>query len=504
MNDLLLKMENIKKTFPGVIALQNVAMDLHRGEVHAIVGENGAGKSTLMKILSGIYQPDQGALYYKGQKTTINGTQEAQSLGICIIHQELNLAPHLTVAQNIFLGREPLIYGRFLDEKKLNQMAKEILESLHLDILPTTLVKNLSVSKQQMVEICKALSVKSEILIMDEPTSALSEAEIDELFRIIHKLKKEGVGIYYISHRLEELKHIVDRVSVLRDGNYIGTWDFAQLTLDEIVAKMVGRSLVDKFPPRNLKVGEKIFEVRNIVRQGVLKNISFKLHKGEILGIAGLMGAGRTELARAIFGADQKDSGRIELEGKEIHVNSPLEAIKAGIAYLSEDRKREGLALKLQVDENITLASVSSVSNLFGVISKRDEKKVSEKFVKNMRIKTPSLDQKVVNLSGGNQQKIVIAKWLCRNSKVIIFDEPTRGIDVGAKYEVYELMNALVEQGVGVIMISSELPEIIGMSDRIIVLHEGELTGELNKSEASQERILNLAAGLENQYKEVM
>jgi ribose transport system ATP-binding protein len=504
MSELLLKMENIKKIFPGVVALDNVSMDLRRGEVHAICGENGAGKSTLMKVLGGIYQPDQGALYLKGQKISIHDVHEAQRLGICIIHQELNLAPHLTVAQNIFLGREPLIYGRVLDEKKLNQKATEILKTLRLNINPSTLVKDLSVSKQQMVEICKALSVKSEILIMDEPTSALSESEIDELFQIIHKLKNEGVGIFYISHRLEELKHIVDRISILRDGRYIGTWDYEQLTLDDIIAKMVGRTLSGKFPPRNHLLGEKILEVQNICRKNVLKNISFQLHKGEILGIAGLMGAGRTELARAIFGADHKDGGRIFLEKKEINVTNPHEAIKAGIAYLSEDRKRDGLTLTLEVFKNITLANVQSFSNIWGVLSTRKEKAIAEKFVNDLSIKTPSLDQKVINLSGGNQQKIVLAKWLCRQSKVVIFDEPTRGIDVGAKLEVYELMNALVAQGVGIIMISSELPEIIGMSDRIIVLNEGKVTGELTKAEATQERILNLATGLENQYKEVM
>lgn len=504
MNELLLKMENIKKIFPGVIALDNVNMDLYRGEVHAICGENGAGKSTLMKVLSGIHQPDSGALYLRGQKTVIYGTQSAQKLGICIIHQELNLAPHLTVAQNIFLGREPLSYGKVLNEKKLNQKASEILQSLHLDISPTTLVGDLSISKQQMVEICKALSFRSEILIMDEPTSALSEAEIDELFRIIHKLKQEGVGIFYISHRLEELQHIVERISILRDGRYIGTWEYGQMTMDEIIAKMVGRTLNDKFPPRNCKVGKKIFEVQNISRKGLVKNISFQLYKGEALGIAGLMGAGRTELARAIFGADRRDGGKIFLEGEEIFINSPLEAINAGIAYLSEDRKRDGLALNLALDQNITLTNILAVSNWCGVIDKSKERKEAKKFVEDLRIKTPSLDQKVGNLSGGNQQKIVIAKWLYHHSKVIIFDEPTRGIDVGAKFEVYELINELVRQGVGIIVISSDLPEIIGMSDRIVVLHEGEVTGIVVKAEATQERILNLATGLENQNKEVI
>jgi ribose transport system ATP-binding protein len=497
MSELLFKMENIKKSFPGVLALDNISLDLKKGEVHALVGENGAGKSTLMKVLSGIYQPDTGTLYYKGKKVVIEGPIPAQKLGICIIHQELNLAPHLTVAQNIFLGREPMIYGSVLDERKLNKMASEILKSLHLEMDPTTLVKDLGVSKQQMVEIAKALSVKSEVLIMDEPTAALSEAEIEELFRIIHKLKKEGVGIFYISHRLEELKHIVDRITVLRDGRFVSTDDYGKITLNEIIAKMVGRSLQDKFPHRQVAIGEKIFEVENIQRRSVVKNISFHLHKGEVLGIAGLMGAGRTELARAIFGADQRDSGRILLGGEEIFINNPQSAIKAGIAYISEDRKKDGLALKLQVDENVTLANISAISNSLGVLRKKQEKVIASKYVDSLHIKTPSLEQHVINLSGGNQQKVVLAKWLCRNSRVLIFDEPTRGIDVGAKFEVYELINALVAEGVGIIMISSELPEILGMSDRIIVLHEGEIAGELGIAEASQEKILQLATGLE-------
>jgi ribose transport system ATP-binding protein len=504
MNELLLKMENIKKIFPGVVALNDVNMDLYRGEVHAICGENGAGKSTLMNVLSGIYQPDGGGLYLKGQRATIYGTQAARQLGICIIHQELNLAPHLTVAQNIFLGREPLGWGMILDEKKLNQMASQILQSLHLEISPTTPVGDLSISNQQRVEICKALSFKSEILIMDEPTSALSEAEIEELFKIVHTLKQEGVGIFYISHRLEELKQIADRISVLRDGRYIGTWEYGRITMDEMIAKMVGRTLDEKFPPRNCEVGEKIFEVQNISRRGLVKNVSLVLRKGEVLGIAGLMGAGRTELARAIFGADRRDGGKIFLEGQEITVNNPLEAINAGIAYLSEDRKRDGLALNLAVDHNITLADIPAISNCCGVLVKSKETEEAGKFVKDLRIKTPGLDRKVVHLSGGNQQKIVIAKWLYRRCKVIIFDEPTRGIDIGAKFEVYELINELVRQGVGIIMISSELPEIMGMSDRIMVLHEGKVTGVITKAEATQERILNLATGLENQYEEVI
>lgn len=473
-------------------------MDLRRGEVHALIGENGAGKSTLMKILTGVYEADEGRIIYKGEEINIINPHDAQRKGISIIYQELNLIPHLTVAQNIFLGREPMKYNWILDEKKLNDEAKKILATLHQEIDPAALVKDLAVSKKQMVEIAKALSFESEILIMDEPTSALTESEIDELFKIIHHLRDKGVGIIYISHRLEELRHIVDRITVLRDGGYVGTYNYSDITLPELISKMVGRTLDKKFPARKTKRGEKILEVKNMKRKDILNNISFDLYKGEVLGISGLMGAGRTELARAIFGADISDEGTVILEGKVLSIKHPRDAIKAGIGYISEDRKKDGLVLNLQVDENITLANVDAISDSLGVLSSKEENKTADKYINDLKIKTPSSKQIVKNLSGGNQQKVVLAKWLYRHSKVLIFDEPTRGIDVGAKFEVYELINDLVKKGVGIVMISSELPEILGMSDRIIVLHEGKITGELDIKDATQEKILNLATGITN------
>jgi ribose transport system ATP-binding protein len=491
-------MEYITKKFPGVLALDKVSIDLRKGEVQALVGENGAGKSTLMKILTGVYEPDEGRIIYKGKEIKITNPHEAQYQGISIIYQELNLIPHLTVAENIFIGREPLLYSLVVDKKKLNKMAKEILNMLHLDIDPNTILKELSVSKKQMVEIAKALSFKSEIMIMDEPTSALSESEIDELFKIIHRLQNEGVGIIYISHRLEELKHIVDRITIMRDGKCIGSYDYKNITLDEIIAKMVGRSLDNKFPQRRTHRGEKLFEVKNLTRKGILNNISFELFRGEVLGIAGLMGSGRTELARAIFGADKIDSGKILLNGKTLTIKSPVDAIKSGIGYITEDRKIDGLALKLPVDTNVILATAKAVSNFIGILIKNKKREITKKYVDELNIKTPHLEQLVKFLSGGNQQKVVVAKWLCRHSRILLMDEPTRGIDVGAKYEIYELIKALVTEGVGIIMISSELPEILGLSDRILVLHEGNLTGILNKSEATQEKILNLATGIQS------
>lgn len=497
----MLKIEYITKRFPGVLALDKVSLDLRKGEVHAIVGENGAGKSTLMKILTGVYQYDEGRITFKGEEISFNTPHEAIQKGISIIYQELNLIPHLTVAQNIFIGREPMISGMVIDKKKMNEDASKLLKSLNVDIDPDTVLRKLSVSKQQMVEIAKALSEKSEILIMDEPTSALSEAEIDELFKIIHKLQKEGVSVIYISHRLEELARIVDRVTVMRDGKHIGTYDYSSITMNELINLMVGRTLDSKFPKRDVEKGGKIFEAKNLTRKGVLNDISFELFQGEVLGIAGLMGAGRTELARAIFGVDRLDSGKIILNGKELSIKSPIDAIKSGIGYVTEDRKVDGLALKLAVDTNIILANVRAITNLIGVILKRKKKDLAKKYINDLRIKTPSAEQLVKNLSGGNQQKIVLAKWLCRYSKILILDEPTRGIDVGAKFEIYELINSMVKEGVGIIMISSELPEILGLSDRILVLHEGNLTGILDKSEATQEKILNLATGIKVESK---
>ncbi|MBN1499857.1 MAG: sugar ABC transporter ATP-binding protein [Spirochaetes bacterium] len=495
---LLLEIKGVSKFFPGVRALDNVSFDLRKGEVHALCGENGAGKSTLMKIISGLYKADEGEIIYKGEPVAFNDSKESSSAGISIIYQELNLIPHLTVAQNIFINREPLSgFGIIVDEKKMRQDAVEILDRLNVKINPDAEVRTLPVSKQQMVEIAKALSTKSEILIMDEPTSALTENEIEELFKVISSLKNEGVGIIYISHRLEELKHIVDRISVFRDGQYISTDKFSDVTLPQIVNKMVGRDLKNQFPVRKSKpTGKKIFEVKNLNRPGKIENINFDLYEGEILGFSGLMGAGRTETARAIFGADTDVTGEVILGGKVLNIKNPREAIQNGIAYLPEDRKREGLAVNMLLFENITLANLAEVSKSFGVISRKAENQVSEKYIKDLSIKTSSDSQIVKNLSGGNQQKTVISKWLFKKSNVLIFDEPTRGIDVGAKYEIYKLLDELALNGIGIIIISSELPEILGLTDRVVVMCSGKVANILKTRETTQEQILNYAAGI--------
>ena len=497
MAELILDVKDISKTFPGVRALDRVSFDLRKGEVHALVGENGAGKSTLMKILSGVYQPDGGTLTYKGKEVHFQSARESSEAGIGIIYQELNLVPHLTVAQNIYMGREPRTALGYLDDRKMNVDAAKILAELNVDISPAVRLNKLSISKQQMVEIAKALSKDSEVLIMDEPTSALTETEIDELFKVIHKLRSRGVGIIYISHRLEELKHIVDRITVFRDGRYISTTNYADITMEEIINKMVGRKLENMFPVRkNLPTQKKLLEVRHIVHGSILRDISFDLYEGEILGLSGLMGAGRSELARAIFGADPRDSGDILRDGKKLDIRSPADAIRHGIAYLSENRKEEGLAVKMRIDQNVTMANLPEVSKRFGIISSAQELQATQNYVDELDIRTPSLVQVVNHLSGGNQQKVVVAKWLFRDSRILIFDEPTRGIDVGAKFAIYELIERLARKGVGVIVISSELPEILGMTDRILVLHEGRLTATLRTKDTSQEEILNYAAGL--------
>jgi ribose transport system ATP-binding protein len=496
-SELILEVQGVSKSFPGVKALDHVSFDLRKGEVHALVGENGAGKSTLMKILSGVHQPDAGSIRYKGNEVRFHDSTQARDAGIGIIYQELNLIPHLSVAANIFIGREPLTRFGTLDERKMNRDAVAILERLNLRIDPTITLNRLPISKQQMVEIAKSLSFDSEVLIMDEPTSALTESEIDELFSVIHTLRDRGVAIIYISHRLEELRHIVDRISIFRDGRSVSTDEYAAITMEEIVSRMVGRKLENIFPPRhNVPTTEKILEVRGIRRMGALHDISFDLYRGEILGFAGLMGAGRSELARAIFGADPVDAGEIRMDGRKVSLRSPSESIRAGIAYLSENRKQEGLAVKMQLAENVTMANVNAVSRRLGVISRPKEMKACQQYVDELSIRTPSLTQVVNNLSGGNQQKVVLAKWLFCHSKILIFDEPTRGIDVGTKYSIYELIERMAREGVGVIMISSELPEIMGMTDRVLVLHEGRLEATLVTKETTQEEILNYAAGL--------
>lgn len=495
MNDLLVVMDGIDKQFPGVQALRQARFELRAGEVHALVGENGAGKSTLMKVLAGVYKKDAGRILYKGREVEVENPRKAQELGISIIHQELNLMPHLTVAQNIFIGREPRKSLRFfLDERALNEQTRRLLDSMHLRLDPRGRVGDLTVAKQQMVEIAKALSYESEVLVMDEPTSALSEAEIEELFRIIRQLRDKGVGIVYISHRLQELKQISDRITVMRDGEYIGTLPTKEASLDTVISMMVGRKLEQAAQVQG--TGESaptVLEVRNLNCGRVIRNVSFKLKKGEILGFAGLMGAGRTEVARAIFGADPVDSGEILVMGKPVHIKSPADAVKHGIGYLSEDRRRYGLTLGLDLETNVVLASFEKFLGALGWVRTARVRDETQRRVDELQIKTPSLRQKVKFLSGGNQQKVVIAKWLARDCDILIFDEPTRGIDVGAKSEIHQLLNELAASGKSIMMISSELPEILRMSHRIIVMCEGRITGELSADQATEERIMQLA-----------
>ncbi|MGF1909732.1 sugar ABC transporter ATP-binding protein [Vibrio kasasachensis] len=495
MDSIIIQMTGITKRFPGVLALDNVSFNLKKGEVHALLGENGAGKSTLMKILSGVHIPDDGHIVYEGKNVTFNSPISALEKGIAIIHQEFNLFPELTVAENIFIGREFTGSNKWvLDDQSQNKATKVLLDKLNLDIQPDTLVEQLTVAQQQMVEIAKALSVNAKVLIMDEPTAALTESEIESLFQVTNMLKSQGVGIVYISHRLEELALIADRATVMRDGTFISTVDYHTVKVDDLIAMMVGRDLGDIYPKRaNEPTEEIVLEVNKLTRKGVINDISFKLKRGEILGFSGLMGAGRSEVARAIFGADPIDSGEIKLFGKPVKIKNVHEAISLGIAYLTEDRKKDGLALGMSVKDNIMLSSFNDYSNIAGIIDELSSTNISQELKDKLRIKTPDLEQLAGNLSGGNQQKIIIAKWICKNTEILIFDEPTRGIDVGAKLEIYELINQLTKQGKSVIVISSELPEVLGMCDRILVMRNGNITGELQAEEASQQNIMKYA-----------
>lgn len=495
MSETFLQMSHITKRFPGVLALSNVDFSLRRGEVHALLGENGAGKSTLMKILSGVYQPDEGNIVFEDHPVSFSSPLSAQQAGITIIHQEFNLFPELTVEENIFIGREFCKNNRWrLDEKQQRQAATEILQKLNLNISPDTLVADLTVAQQQMVEIAKAISVNAKILIMDEPTAALTETEIESLFQVTRLLKSQGTGIVYISHRLEELALIADRATVMRDGQYIDTVDYDAVNISDLIAMMVGRDLGNIYPRREAQVHQTpVLEVSGLTRKGVLNNIDFTLYRGEILGFAGLMGAGRTELARAIFGADPIDAGTIKLNGNVTVIKDIPDAIKQGISYLTEDRKKEGLALGLSVERNIMLGNYPEYSDRYGNVDSKRCQTTSQEQVSALRIKTPHLEQAALNLSGGNQQKIIIARWVCKDTDILIFDEPTRGIDVGAKLEIYELMNRLVAKGKSIIMISSELPEVLGMCDRILVMRNGRITGELTSDDATQEKIMQYA-----------
>lgn len=496
MNEVIVSMKGIIKQFPGVKALDNVNFELRSGEVMALLGENGAGKSTLVKILSGVYSRDGGEIELFGKKVGNLTPIEARNMGISIIHQELNMCKDLTVAENIFLGREE-IRGFTTNDAYMEKETKRVLDELKIDISPKQVVGELPISKQQMVEIAKSLSTNCKVLIMDEPTSALTAKEIDKLFTIIHDLKSKGVGIIYISHRLEELKHIVDRVTIMRDGKFITSGNFSDMTMDQIIANMVGREIKEKFPTVKCERGKKIFEVKNLNAGKLVRNVNFSLYEGEIVGFAGLMGAGRTETTRVLFGADKKTSGQIFLDGKEIKINCPMDSIKAGIVLAPEDRKKDGLCTKLSVRENLSLPNLNLVTDNHVIIDKK-EKSLCDKAVSSLKIKTPGVEVNAANLSGGNQQKVVVGKWLARNSRVIIFDEPTRGIDVSAKVEIYNIMNELKQKGIAVMFVSSELPEILGISDRIIVMCDGRITAELNKNKTNQEEILKYATQFEN------
>lgn len=488
-------MRNISKQYPGVRALDDVTLTVEAGEVHALLGENGAGKSTLMKILAGAQPMDHGEILLHGRPVVIDTPQRAMDHGISIIYQEFNLVPYLSAGENIFLGREPRgVIPGFVDFRTLYAESQRVLDRLGVRIDARSPVNMLSVAQQQMVEIAKATSKQCRIIIMDEPSATLTEHELQALFGLIRRLKGEGVSIVYISHRLEEIFDVCDRATVMRDGKWIATRPVKELNREEIIRLMVGRELGEAIPKVAAHVGEPALTVRNLSRAGVLHDISFTVHRGEILGLAGLVGAGRTETARAIFGADPLDGGQIELFGKPVRIRAPRDAIRLGIGLVTEDRKQQGLVLGMAVRENNTLANLDSLSRL-GFIRRRAEQKVAEEYRVSLSIKTPSIEQSVQNLSGGNQQKVVLAKWLFTGSKVLIFDEPTRGIDVGAKSEIYKLMNELAAQGCAIIMISSELPEVLGMSDRILVMHEGTITGELLRADATQEKVMHLATG---------
>lgn len=492
---LLVEMRGIEKRFPGVYSLRRVNFDLEKGEVHALMGENGAGKSTLMKILSGVYQKDAGSVMVDGKDVVFDGPKAAQNAGIGIIHQELSLMNDLTVAQNVFIGREPRSAWGIVDEKLLNKQASDIFQKMNFDIDPMTEIGSLTVAKQQMVEIAKALSFQSRVLIMDEPTAALNDAEIAELFHIIRRLKAEGVGIIYISHKMDEIKQISDRVTVLRDGEYIGTVKADSTPLSDIISMMVGREVKDEtINIPDLSNQPELLSVKGINRGKEIKDVSFSLKRGEILGFAGLMGAGRTEVARAIFGADPIDSGEVWVHGKQCRIQSPRDAVAAGIGYLSEDRKHFGLALGMDVRANISMAALNHFTGTFGVLNEAQMSEVAKGYIKQLGIRTPSDTQEVGFLSGGNQQKVVIAKWLLKNCDILIFDEPTRGIDVGAKSEIYKLLESLADQGKAIIVISSELPEVMRLSHRIAVMCQGKLTGILPGGKATtQENIMALA-----------
>jgi len=493
----ILKVENVTKSFPGVVALDGINFELMPGEVHVLLGENGAGKSTLIKLLSGVYSKDSGRFLFDGKEVAIHSVHEAQQLGITTIYQEMNLVSDLTIAQNIFLGREvkdARFLGIAVDRKAMDAKSREILSSVGLDLSPQTLVSQLSVPQRQMVEIAKALSLDARVVIFDEPTATLEDKETQALFRIIRLLQERGIGIIYISHRLEEIQQIGNRATVLRDGRYIGTVRVGEASIDELISMMVGRELGEQYPRTQHSPGEIALELEGISAPGVLEDISLHVNKGEIVGLAGLVGAGRTELAQVVFGIRQPNAGRINLFGKEVSISSPVQASNLGLAFLTEDRKELGLFQKLAVRENIIHAAMRKLFPC-GIIRAEKERRVAQDYVEKLKIKINGLGKPVRYLSGGNQQKVVLAKWMATQPRVFILDEPTRGIDVGAKKEIYKLMDELAAQGCPILMISSELSEILGMSDRIYVMHEGRIAAEYSRRDATQGKILQSAMG---------
>lgn len=495
MAEYILQMENISKTFPGVKALDNVRLDVKKGEVHALVGENGAGKSTLIKILAGVHQPDPGAkFYFEGKKAKISKPLDATKLGISIIYQDLSLFPNLSVGENIYIGHDSDKKSwSTIDWKKINEIAKKALDELGVDINPRTEVQQLPIARQQLVEIARALAFDSKLIVMDEPTSSLSAGEIEKLYEVIENLKRKGISVIFIGHKLDELFRVADKFTVLRDGKYVGTYDKNDLNEEKLIRLMVGRDVTYEKVTSSVEIGETILEVKNLSKQGNFKDISLELRKGEVLGITGLVGSGRTELAQAIFGVNRPDSGTIKLYGKEIKVNSSNDALRNGIAYIPEARQTQGLILPQSVINNISLPSIRRMLNKFRLIDRKKEVSLAEEYVKRLDVRPAMPKLPVSNLSGGNQQKVVIAKWLATNPKLIIFDEPTNGIDIGAKAEIHKLIRKLADDGIGVIVISSELPEILAISDRIIVMRHGRIAQELNVEDATQEVIMTHA-----------
>jgi len=491
--EYVVEMLNIGKSFPGIRANDDITLCLKKGEIHALLGENGAGKSTLIKVISGAIEPNKGTIIFEGNEYARMNPILSQKLGIGVIYQEFNLVPELSIAENIFLGRR-LTKGLTINRKLMNKKAEEIMKSFGIDIDVRQPVKTLTVAYQQLVEIAKTISNEVKVLIMDEPSAPLTNREIEAMFSIIRQLKEKGIAIIYISHRMEEIFEISDRISIMRDGEYVGTKLTKDTSKQELIKMMVGRMLNEQFPQTERETGEIMLEVKHLSTAGLLKDINFYVRSGEILGLAGLVGAGRTETARAVFGADPIISGEIYIKGRKVQIEKPQDAIREGIAYIPEYRKRHGVLLDMSIKENISFIALKSISKAT-LINKAEDKKLAQNYIDQLRIKTPGMEQLSKNLSGGNQQKVVLAKSLAGNSNIVIFDEPTRGIDVGAKQEIYRLMQELAKEGMGIIMISSEMPELLGMSDRIIVMHEGEITGELGREEATQEAVLEYASG---------